>query len=407
MRKLLFFLLFTIYGICYAQWQQVTQIPTREISTIQLIDDVLYAGADSLIYISSDGGDTWNRSGLLSGDTEIIPAITKFNGKLFAGTFGHGVFTSSDSGATWQPLSSGLNGLGAKSISSFTTQNGALIVGTQGAGTFKLDSMMQSWSPVGNLPLEIAGTVYAMTERGDTVIAGAGASGYIYRLLPGSVQWEYQDFSGGLHMTALSFAWIDNDVYAAASLGVYRSSNNGETWDSVGTGWLGSIECWLAYDGNTLHAAVNKLGYFLVFRSTDRGETWSGEDPISGASFGLAVHGDRLYCARLDGLWYRTLTVSSVDEHDPRVPAAWSLEQNYPNPFNPETVIHFRLPVSGSVSLKVYNLLGQEIATLANRELTAGEHRVAWNAAGYASGMYFYRLETEYFAATKPMLLLK
>ncbi|MCI0596633.1 MAG: multicopper oxidase domain-containing protein [candidate division Zixibacteria bacterium] len=85
---------------------------------------------------------------------------------------------------------------------------------------------------------------------------------------------------------------------------------------------------------------------------------------------------------------------------------------NYPNPFNPETQISFRLPNAGKVDLRIFNLLGQEVRRLVSGEKTAGEHTVRWDgrdAAGelVASGIYFYRLETPGFKATKRMLFLK
>jgi 5'-nucleotidase/UDP-sugar diphosphatase len=88
-------------------------------------------------------------------------------------------------------------------------------------------------------------------------------------------------------------------------------------------------------------------------------------------------------------------------------PTEFRLEQNYPNPFNPTTTIQFVVPVSGFVSLKIYNLLGQEVATLINGELSAGQHDVVWNAKGIASGMYFYKLEARGYTATKKMILLR
>jgi len=85
---------------------------------------------------------------------------------------------------------------------------------------------------------------------------------------------------------------------------------------------------------------------------------------------------------------------------------------NYPNPFNPETQISFRLPNAGTVDLRIFNLLGQEVRRLVSGELEAGDHTIRWDgrdAAGQsvASGIYFYRLETPGFKKTKRMLLLK
>jgi hypothetical protein len=83
------------------------------------------------------------------------------------------------------------------------------------------------------------------------------------------------------------------------------------------------------------------------------------------------------------------------------------LQQNYPNPFNPNTTINYKLPISGQVTLKVYNILGDEIATLVNEEKPAGSYDVIFNSAKIASGTYFYRLQAGSFLETKKMILMK
>ncbi|MGB5850337.1 MAG: T9SS type A sorting domain-containing protein [Ignavibacteriaceae bacterium] len=88
-------------------------------------------------------------------------------------------------------------------------------------------------------------------------------------------------------------------------------------------------------------------------------------------------------------------------------PISFELSQNYPNPFNPSTTISFNLPKSGVVTLKVYNLMGEEITTLAEGFREAGIHSFNFNAEGYPSGMYLYSLGTNGFTETKKMLLVK
>jgi hypothetical protein len=83
------------------------------------------------------------------------------------------------------------------------------------------------------------------------------------------------------------------------------------------------------------------------------------------------------------------------------------LHQNYPNPFNPTTLIRYELPVVSRVNLKVFNVLGQEVANLVNGKVAAGKHEVEWDAADFPSGVYIYKLETESFISIKMMLLLK
>ena len=85
----------------------------------------------------------------------------------------------------------------------------------------------------------------------------------------------------------------------------------------------------------------------------------------------------------------------------------YRLHENYPNPFNPSTRIAYELPVNGWVQLKVYNTLGQEVATLVNGEKSAGRYEVVWDARNLPSGIYFYRLQANGFSEVKKLLLLK
>lgn len=88
-------------------------------------------------------------------------------------------------------------------------------------------------------------------------------------------------------------------------------------------------------------------------------------------------------------------------------PIFFALHQNYPNPFNPQTVIRYQLPFPSRVSLKVYNVLGREVAALVDGEMNPGEHHVSWDAARYPGGIYFYRLSANNFVETKKLVLVK
>ena len=83
------------------------------------------------------------------------------------------------------------------------------------------------------------------------------------------------------------------------------------------------------------------------------------------------------------------------------------LEQNYPNPFNPSTKIRYSIPEHSSVTLKVFNLLGEEIETLVNGEQSAGVYEATFDASNLSSGIYFYTLQTENFSSSKKMILIK
>ena len=91
----------------------------------------------------------------------------------------------------------------------------------------------------------------------------------------------------------------------------------------------------------------------------------------------------------------------------PQIPTRFALYQNFPNPFNPTTTIRYGLPEASHVLLRVYDVLGREIATLVDAHETAGVHEVGFGASRLASGMYFYRIEASGFAEVMKMVLAK
>jgi hypothetical protein len=100
-------------------------------------------------------------------------------------------------------------------------------------------------------------------------------------------------------------------------------------------------------------------------------------------------------------------TTLSIDAEDQLVFSSYKLEKNYPNPFNPTTTIGYQLPAVSQVKLSIYNLLGQKVATLVNEWQQAGQYQVSWNASGFPSGIYYYRIVAGEFQQIRKMILLK
>jgi hypothetical protein len=162
-------------------------------------------------------------------------------------------------------------------------------------------------------------------------------------------------------------------------------------------------------------------------RSTDGGDTWTNEristspfNPTSGTFFG-DYNGITAANGIVRPIWTRLVSGSlsvwtaiidfplGVDPMNTEIPTAFVLHQNYPNPFNPTTKIRFEIPVqaAGDVSLRVFDLLGRETATLVNGHLSAGTYEINWDAADHASGLYFYTLKAGTFIETKKMVITK
>ena len=107
-------------------------------------------------------------------------------------------------------------------------------------------------------------------------------------------------------------------------------------------------------------------------------------------------------------IWkFTTMLPSSVEQTSSVIPKEYELIQNFPNPFNPTTDISFSIPKRSFVSIKVYDLLGREVAIIVSQELSAGTYTRHWNALNMSSGIYFYRLQAGTFTQTKKLILLK
>ena len=180
-----------------------------------------------------------------------------------------------------------------------------------------------------------------------------------------------------------------------------------------------------AVSGQVVHVVWydNRDGNFEMYykRSTDGGLSWGADIRLTNAPGNsefpsVSVSGTVVHVVWQDNrdgndeIYYKrdpTGGVTEIKDIELEVPKEFSLSQNYPNPFNPSTVVQFSLPRSESVTLKVFSILGEEIATLVSNGLSAGTYQVDWNAQGFPSGIHFYRLQAGAFIQTRKLILLR
>jgi hypothetical protein len=132
--------------------------------------------------------------------------------------------------------------------------------------------------------------------------------------------------------------------------------------------------------------------------------------PMNGIGSYLMIRGiapDPLVLTQLKMTINYNNVIADVNESQPQILDEFILEQNYPNPFNPSTTINFSLPVSSEIKLKVFNLLGKQVASISEGFYTAGNHSLEFNGKGLASGIYIYQLTHSSGMISKKMTLLK
>jgi len=202
-------------------------------------------------------------------------------------------------------------------------------------------------------------------------------------------------------------------------LGIFRSLNSGADWKQVYQGVSNTFVHSLAINSSGhIYAGTRNEG---VIYSTDNGESWkpakTGLANAAIRAMTISLDGFAFAGTNEDGVFRSAQSTTAVKDHANAMPTQFALQQNYPNPFlseaksrlagNPSTTIQFSLPRSGYVTLKVYNTLGENVATLVAENLSAGRHQVEWNAEKLGSGIYLYHLQAGALVQTKKLVVVK
>jgi hypothetical protein len=195
----------------------------------------------------------------------------------------------------------------------------SLYAGTVGAGVYVLDLAAPThWSPFNaGFPVDTAGNVGALVLHGTTLIAPAGANGFVYRFPAGATAWQetaiVPPILPGLLATDLLVS--GDDLLMGTSNLVYRSSDDGQTWTPASNGLVHGTAVFLTTTGPVFFAGIDFMGNnHRLYRTVDRGDHWQKIDEISGVFlYALEVGGDKLFAARMDGLWSTPLATTSVE----------------------------------------------------------------------------------------------
>lgn len=428
-------------------WEDITSDSGKITIDFLSHNGILYKGTLTGMYRSMDDGASWQD--INTGMKGLgITAVYKHNDTLFAGTNG-GVFRSRSIRHGWERVNNGITNLYYQRYT-FASNPSTLYVGVtdfsyySGGGVFSTTNSGEKWMSKGLANLYIMSlvfsndTLYAGTSSGVYVSYDQGMTWYvkntgltltyvkaltkvgntlyvgpeptqdyptnIYRSTNGGNTWQPAitglPYSQGIQ----SFAYNSKYIFAAALDRVYRTRHDTLRWE----GWQSFEYCKQLYADDSLLLLTTLYG---LYRSRDDGKTWINiTGNLQGTSFAsMTVYKDTVVVGtQSQSLYYQALKdlAVSVGKID-RIPETFTLYQNYPNPFNPSTTISFDVPKESPVQLHIYNILGQEIEVLLNREVSAGRYSVRWDASKYSSGMYFYRLRSGSSVQSRKLILLR
>jgi hypothetical protein len=404
----LLLLLLIIINFCSpAQWYRENSIPEfTNIPSLYKDNNTIYAGADSVVYISTDNGSSWRASFRIPGDVDFVSAVLYADGKLFIGTYHYGVYYSVDNGNTWLEINDGLAGA-AKVISSIARRGDKIYAGTDGAGIFVNNiSLPGIWQPYNaGIPLDIASNIYSLKNHNDILYAGAGGNGYFYVNAGHSESWVEKKF-GDIMGEPLIFydINIDNGTgYILSSYGIFSSADL-ENWQEYNTSnGLQSSGCFVDAEENK-YAVLMKAARTLWFKNNGTG--WDLYLNVPGSSTLDAVYANgRIIDGRLYGLWYYN-TQTSVDE-SLSADKDYYLSNNYPNPFNPTTKIFYNIAKEEFTVIKIYDVLGEEVSTLVSEIKKPGRYEIRFDAKNFSTGVYFCQMRAGSFVETKKMDLIR
>lgn len=397
-------ILFLAADIVSAQWTALNTSFGSDIRALLKVGNSLYAATNgSGIYFSSNADQNWAQKN--SGLTNLKVYSLATNGTTIgAGTYGNGVFLSNNNGETWTSTANGIN---VPYIYALAFMGNNIIAGTGGGGFFRSSNNGSNWTYAGGTT-HIVNAIYVTSNY-----SFIGQGPYAYKSTDNGNTWT--TLIGSSNTTIKGFAETPKtggtNIFVGALDGVYVSTDDGKTWKKTNAGLAYTNVNAIAATGQNLFVATENGG---VFRSSDNGTSWNEINtglPANTNGRALIISSGFLYLGTSEGVvWKRALSdfgITSVNQINDEIPSGFELKQNYPNPFNPSTSIQFSVQSSRYVSLKVYDVVGREIATLVNNELPAGSYKYDFDGSKLSSGIYFYRLISGSFSEIKKMALIK
>lgn len=361
-------------------------------------------GSSGNLLGTTNGGATW--STLTSNSTADIKSICFINSSTgwFGGTNGV-IKKTTNGGASWaaqnSTISYPINVIQFTDANNGWAMNNDYFLRTTNGGT--------TWSTVTTGPSETMTSFYMLDASNGYMLTGWGNA---YKTADGGTSWTLAG-DPGHNYSKIKFSTANVGYTCGFGSSIEITTDGGTTWSytSLNSNQLNDIFPISA----TTAVVVGESN--TIYKTTNTGTTWVKQPLNSNNNYSFNAvcftDANKGWAVGSNGIILNTTNGGTVDvrtEHASGKPAAFELSQNYPNPFNPSTVIEYAVPQNtkaNHVTLKIFNVLGQQVAVLVNEEKAAGYYSATFNAKNLPSGIYLYSLQVGNQGVTKKMLLLK
>jgi photosystem II stability/assembly factor-like uncharacterized protein len=425
----------------HPQWQ-LLGLEGEDIKKILLHPNsanTIYAGSSHIggngvggLFISTNSGNTWDTLLTSISPTDFVVNYQNPNIIYIVGGVAYGLIKTTDGGINWFSSSNGIDinaGTGTYTIAMDPINPNILFCGTlgpMGGSLYKTTNSGEDWfiPNADSFLFDIGAAVIEYDPYNPSMLyVGRAMNGKLFRSTDGGVNFEFAGYENGGGIYSLKFGRNSDEMYATSSwsfsypVGIFRTNNGGVTWENLGEGFNGSV--------SVLDVALNFLEqeyiYIAVNSSMDTSGVYVKIDDGPWTLIGLndefisslLIKNSLLYAGTNNGIYTREL-ISNMDSETNLIKNGnFVLYQNYPNPFNPTTTIKFEIPDVETTrpivftTLEVYDILGNEVATLVNEEKQLGVYEVEFDGSQLSSGIYFYTLSAGNFTATKKLILIK
>lgn len=412
-------------SVAYSQWtRQADYISNYEYGrALDACDDstaVFYgaSGTGQGLYITLDGGKTWNPRFIPEDYVTDVSLIDRDN--IWYVTSSGNVYHSSNKGVKWSKQTS--IGMSIEYLKMFDKFYGVMIPDntTDGLSIYVSASSGIGWwqkqsKNIGGNLSDWRRVDFVSNQNG--FFFDAMQTQKLYRTGDGGNSWEATNYAG--YASLIKFCNADTGLAVSVNWDsnkfvIQKTTDGGKNWATVNTilsgTWPSDMEfvpnnpdkIWFAANDNLFYSSDGGQSWTHHILDTETSTTRDIKFVDENNGWILCDNG-KIYNTKNNG-GYLTSIDNKLENNDRLM---YTLLNNYPNPFNPNTNIEFTIPEREYVELNLYNILGQKVKILLNKEISGGHHTVRFNGENFSSGIYYYQLKTNKYSIVRKMLLLK